>query len=367
MVARRVGAAARRGGEGVDRVTLPPPRHLLVRLPNPLGDAVLATPALRGLRAALPGTRITWAGGPAALAALDGLEDRDDVVPVAGPFARGALAPFRAGRMWRRIGPDAVLLLTHSFSSGLAARRSGARVRVGSAGGGRGLLLTDRVQLPREGRRFAPRPMTRTYLDLAAPFGARDDGRAPLLVSTPFDEDRASRRLGARTPGRALVVVNPGAAFGPSKVCPPKTLGAILRAVADASGAEVLVVCGPGEEALARAVGEATGPDARTTADDPPDLGELKALLACADAVLTTDAGPRHVAEAVGAPTVVLMGPTDPRWTEGSRAVVVRNESLSCLACHLRHCPLEGHPCLEGLDPARVAAEVLRVLGSRPR
>ncbi|MFV1960009.1 MAG: glycosyltransferase family 9 protein, partial [Planctomycetota bacterium] len=64
------------------------PRHLLVRLPGPLGDAVMSTPALRALRAALPDRRITWCGGRAALDVLDGLPWRDDVMRLAARHLR---------------------------------------------------------------------------------------------------------------------------------------------------------------------------------------------------------------------------------------------------------------------------------------
>lgn len=334
-------------------------RHLLVRLPNPLGDAVLATPALRALRAALPETRITWAGGPAALAALDGLPFRDGIMPVAGAFARGTRGPFRVGRMWRRAGVDAVLLLPNSLSSALAARWSGARIRVGSPLGGRALLLTHPVDLPLEDGRLAPRPMTSIYLDLAAALGAAPQGTRPEVAVTPFDRERADRRL-ADVEG-SLLVVNPGAAFGSSKICPPERLGRILGAVRKRVGTEVLVVCGPGEEDLARAVAEEAGGGARSTADDPPDLGELKGLLDRADAVLTTDAGPRHLAEALGTPTVVLMGPTDPRWSAGGQARVVRAEDLPCLACHHPVCPIE-HPCMREMPIEAAASAVADAL-----
>ena len=90
---------------------LRPPRHLLVRLPNPVGDTVMATPALRALRLALPESRITWVGRPAAQAVLTGLRDRDGVVPLAGAIGKGRRAPLMAGRFLARLDADAALLL----------------------------------------------------------------------------------------------------------------------------------------------------------------------------------------------------------------------------------------------------------------
>jgi heptosyltransferase-2 len=227
------------------------PQHLVVRLPNPAGDVVLATPVLRALRAALPDARITWAARPAGLSLLDGLLDRDDVFPLAGPFGRGALAPWRTGRAWRRLGVDAVLCLPNSWSSGLAARASGAPVRVGYARRGRGLLLTHRLAQPRAADgRLEPEPMGDRYQRLAAVLGAVPDGRPARLVATPEGERLAAARLARAGRAGPFVGVSPGAAFGPSKVYPPRLLAEAVAAIALEAGLPPLVLCGPGEEAL---------------------------------------------------------------------------------------------------------------------
>jgi len=342
---------------------LEPPRHLWVRLPSPLGDAVLATPALRALRAALPGTRITWAGGRAAHEALEGLGTRDDVMPVAGPMATGTLAPLRLARLVRRLGADAALLLTNSFSSALAAFRAGIGVRVGLARDGRRALLTHVVEVPEEKGRLVPRSMQAHYLDLVAPFGARSDGRGPELRVLDFDRERAERRLAAEGPGGPFLGVSPGASFSATKILPPDRLAPAVRLARERSGLVPLVLGGPGEEDLVRATAEAIGGPCVSTHERPPSVGELKALLGRCAVLLTSDAGPRHVAEALGVPTVVWMGPTDPRWSEPTRARLVRVERLACLGCHLKRCPI-GLPCMLDLTPESVAEAALAVLAS---
>ncbi len=335
------------------------PQHLLVRLPNPLGDAVMAVPALRALRAALPDTRITWSGGYAAQSALEGLPFRDAVMPTGERDGKGRRAPMKAGRILKGIGADAALLLPNSFSSALAVRRARIPVRVGSDLHARKGLLTDVVPLPKtpEGK-LAPRSMVDHYLDLAAAFGARAEGGGPELRVLPYDEERAAWRL-RDVPGDVpLLGVNPGAAFGATKVYPPARIAAAVERVRAVRDVFPLVLCGPGEEDLAAAVCEAlAGPHLGVQAD-VPDLGELKALLARLTVLATTDTGPRHMAEALGVPTVVWMGPTDPRWSAHSDATIVRKEDLDCLACHRKTCPI-GLPCMRALPPEAVAAAIL--------
>lgn len=337
------------------------PRLLVVRLPNPAGDVVMATPTLRALRRALPATRIVWSGKPAGLALLEGLADADGVVPVQGVTARGPLAPLRLGRAWKALGADAVLLLKDSFGAGWAARASKAAVRVGYVRHGRGRFLSHPVPPPRgpDGRR-EPEPMTVRFHRLASVFGAVPDGEGPRLVVTAAGREAAEARRARAGLLGAYFVVSPGAAFGPSKVYPPHRLGEATRRIRDATGLTPVVLCAPGEEGLARATVAAIGSPCFSTHDDVARWPETKAWIAGAALLLGPDAGPRHVAVALGTPAVTVMGPTDPGWTRGDEALVtvVRRDDLTCLGCHLRVCPI-GHPCMEGLDPAVVAAAAL--------
>lgn len=348
---------------------IPAPSHLLVRLPNPAGDVVLSTPVLRALRAALPKARITWAARPAGLSLLEGLPDRDDVFPLEGRFARGPLAPIRAGRAWKRLGVDAVLCLPNSWSSGLEARASGANTRVGYARRGRGFLLTHRLQQPRDARgALLPEPMRDRYMRLAAVFGAKDDGDPTRLVVTEEGERLADARLarhGARGP---FLTVSPGAAFGPSKIYPPHHLAAAVTEACARAGLVPLVLVGPGEEALGADLVSRLAEPFVSTHDDPARWPETKALIRRSALLLSPDAGPRHVAVALGVPAVVVMGPTDPRWTTGDEALttVVRVSTLSCLGCHLKDCPIPGHPCMETLDPSVVAQACVARLTRSP-
>ncbi len=334
------------------------PRHLLVVLPNPIGDAVMATPALRALREQLPDTRITWAGRPGPQAALEGLDFRDGVVPLAGPMAKGMRAPGRAGRFLRRLGADTAVLFPNSFSSAWMARVARIPTRIGSTLHGRSLLLTHRVALPmRKGQAedgLAPRSMVAHYFDLLRPLGIEPTDGRPEVQVTSFDDALADRRLQAIDDSLPLIAVNPGAAFGDTKVLPPDRIAGAIKALRTNTPVCVLVLCGPGEERLARETADLIATDVLPTHDSLAGIGELKALLQRVRVLLTADSGPRHLAEALRVPTVVWMGPTDPRWSEHSTAAVVRNEALPCLGCHRTRCPI-GLPCMGELDVAQVA------------
>ena len=121
---------------------MPRPHRLLVVLPSWVGDAVMATPSLRLLRAMLPGAFIGALVRPGLDELLAGLETIDELhversVGVMGPKrVAGAVRPRRY---------DAALLLTNSFSSALIARLAGVPTRIGYDRDGRGFLLTGRL------------------------------------------------------------------------------------------------------------------------------------------------------------------------------------------------------------------------------
>ena len=88
----------------------------------------------------------------------------------------------------------------------------------------------------------------------------------------------------------------------------------------------------------------------------------LKPFVQRCGLMITNDTGPRHYAVALNVPVVVIMGPTDPRYTNANldRTVVVRKE-LECSPCHKKVCP-RGHECMKGIQPNEVFAAAEQLL-----
>jgi heptosyltransferase-2 len=163
------------------------PTRVIVRLPNWLGDTVMAVPALRALRTGWPEARILAAGPWAPVLAGQELAD----VLVSYPRAwRGRLA---TADTVRAFAGEIVILLPHSFEAALVARYWSARRRIGFAVGGRSLLLTDRVPWP------VPRlHQIDEYLGLVAHLGLAVESRVPSLAALPAEHEtrvRARRLL----------------------------------------------------------------------------------------------------------------------------------------------------------------------------
>ena len=106
----------------------------------------------------------------------------------------------------------------------------------------------------------------------------------------------------------------------------------------------------------------------RSAADTGPDrvnLELLKPLIQRCQLLVTNDTGPRHYAVAFDIPVVVIMGPTDPRYTNANleKTIVLRRET-ECSPCHLKECTLD-HRCMTEITPELVLQAGKQLLQER--
>ncbi len=354
-----------------------PFERILVRAPNPVGDAVMATPLLRCLRRSWPRAHITVLALPSGADLYGGLESVDAVeVYRRGGADRGVGGLWRTARRLRPGRFDLAVICPNSFSSALLCLLAGARRRIGWSYGGRGILLTDRLvpAMRRVGHRV-PRPMVEYYLDLARSLGGEVVSAATELRTEARGEEEALRFLavGGWSEGEPLAGLGVGSSFGPSKLWTPGAFAEVGDALA-AQGMRIVLVHGPGEEGVAAEVEGRMRARPVMGAGRVPSLSGLKSIARRLSVIVTTDTGPRHVAAAFGVPCVVVMGPTDPVFTDsGLERTVVLREPVDCAPyawpCHRKDCPLTGprrHQCMERIEPSAAVAAAAALLARTP-
>ncbi|HET9952399.1 MAG TPA: lipopolysaccharide heptosyltransferase II [Candidatus Eisenbacteria bacterium] len=340
------------------------PRPLLVRLPNWLGDLVLAWPVVEA--AAREGAILV---GPAPFEPI-----------LLARFPRARYLAWSRERRYALAGairaarPRAALLLTESFSSALLAFLAGVPERIGYAAEGRGFLLTRRVAREAPAR-STPRSAEYRSLALAArvPATAGDPALAATEGERASARDLLARRRAdtaasagsARADDAGYLVVAAGAAYGPAKQWGAVKFGEAAAAIAGERGLAIVAVGSPsdrpaGAEAVA-AVRGANQPALDVTGET--DLPALIGIVAGASIVLTNDSGVMHLAAALGRPTVAIFGSTSPLWTSAS-APWVRNlyAAYPCSPCFRRTCSI-GYGCLRAIPPS-AAVEAARSLAS---
>jgi heptosyltransferase-2 len=311
----------------------------------------MATPAIRLLRNALPGSLIGGLCRPGIDELVGGgdLFDELHVERGGGVFGPKYMAAKVRPRMY-----DTALLLTNSFSTALVTRIAGIPRRMGYNRDGRGFLLTDKLVAPRRGDgAFAIIPACRYYWDAAESLLHEHQSRynalctAPIPLAFPdgvFMEvpiTAAQKQAGEAVLQRAgiavderFAVLNPGG-NNEAKRWPADRFGQVADHLLQAHGMKTLINGSPKEaDVIASVIGSArvTKPVALT--DCGIGLGSLKHVLSRASILVTNDTGPRHIAAAVGTPNVCLFGPTDHRWTliptrpAGGERVVLADPTL---------------------------------------
>jgi heptosyltransferase-1 len=296
-------------------------RVLIARLGS-MGDVLHALPAVAALRAAHPDIEIGWA-----------IERRwtpllvSDDAPLLGPRTaqrplvdhvhvvnthawrkamfsdetwsevRNAVRDMRAQRY------DLAIDFQGSIKSALTAHLAHAGSSIGFA-------------QPRE------KPATMFYTHVVQPTGRHIIEQNLSLLTSPFpvcssvpsvvnvfpSDPVIEKAVVEKLPVKgAFAVLNPGAGW-PAKQWPAPRYGEVARALRD-FGIFSLVNYGPGEEALAHEVEDASDGAARRIFCN---LTELIALTRRASLFIGGDTGPMHLANALGVPVVALFGPTDP-------------------------------------------------------
>lgn len=332
--------------------------RVLARVPDWLGDLVMAEPALRALHARtreLGGT-FTLVGKPHLLSvfgdAFGGCERRD---------ARETSA-------WR--GHDVAVLFTNSFRSAWTARMAGIPRRFGWERDFRAWLLSDswtpaferggtplRLGIHGRGSRYLPRPFGSTCVELVHWLGVAVHDPRPRLEATNAARESVNTRLASAgiAPQERFTLVNAGGRPGSAKSYPAELWARALALREE----RLVLVCGPSEEVALREILRAV-PRATALLEPVASLPELVALCERASLVLTADSGPRHVAAAVGARLVVLCGPTDPRHTaDHTTSTRILRTPVPCGPCHKERCPLTGAAelaCMRRIDPQEVGS-----------
>jgi ADP-heptose:LPS heptosyltransferase len=332
---------------------------LVARLDN-AGDVLLAGPAARAVAA--HADKVVMLAGPHGSAAAALLPGVDEVIEWCAPWIDphpDPVTPEHVAALQEAVrahAPQAALLLTSFHQSPLPLALLLRLAGVGWIGAisedypGSLLDLRHHVE--------GDVPEAQRGLSLADAAGYRlpagDDGR--LMVRRPLP---AVEHL---TGAPSFVVIHPGASV-PAREWPAQHCAEAVRLLTDA-GYRVVVTGSACQQRLTAQVAGDTGVDlgGRT------DLRTLAAVLERAGVVIAGNTGPAHLAAAVGTPVVSLFAPVVPaaRWAPyGVATVLLGDQQAPCRDTRARLCPVPGHPCLSGVQPADVVDAVSSLF--RPR
>ncbi len=333
----------------------------LIRATNWVGDAIMALPALRAVRARFSDAQIAIVARPYV---ADIYGDQQICNQLINYDANGIHAGFsgreRLARDLRAQKFDVALLLQNAFDAAWLAWRANIPERIGYARDGRSLLLTKPVPVPNHGE--IPTHEKFYYLELLRRAGWMDSLPDESFIPMTVPEGKRRRAAeflvesGAR-PDALRVAIGAGASYGSAKCWPPPRFAELASRLQAQNDTDVILFGTAAEAAVSNAIAaEMRQPPINLTGKTA--IADLPALLSQCHLFIGNDSGAMHVAAAVGLPVVAIFGPTDPLGTAPvtPRCTIVQ-EKPYCSPCFLRRCPTD-HRCMTKVTPDMVEAAV---------
>lgn len=334
---------------------------IVVSCPNWVGDVVMSTPALQCIRSNFPHAYVYGIIRSYAYGVIQDGPWFDEIIPCADKTWKGFWALISK---IRNIEPDISILLPNSARAAFIMKCAGVENIYGYHVNSRSFFLSGGPQPVKIDNQIVPQPMLNYYLEICRwmQLELLQDPKPELYISDEIQikGEQLLEKYGIKETDQ-VVGLNPGAKFGSSKCWPLEYFAQLAELFEEKWNCKILLFVGPGEDEIATSICKKSKAKIINTAFDHVDLATLKPLIKRCQLLITNDTGPRHYAVAFEKPVVVIMGPTDPRYTAANldKTKVVRKE-LSCSPCHNKICPYQ-HECMTSITPEDVfvAAEKL--------
>jgi ADP-heptose:LPS heptosyltransferase len=165
-------------------------------------------------------------------------------------------------------------------------------------------------------------------------------------------------------PLRPYFVVHPGASAA-SRRWPAERFGHAADEIARASGSVAVFTGDAGESDCIEAARAPMSAPSVSLAGRL-GLGELGALIAGAELLVSNNTGPAHLAAALDTPVVDLYALTNPQHTPWKARSRVLNRDVPCRNCLKSQCPEGHHDCLRGVAAHEVVRASLELMGPGP-
>ncbi len=323
----------------------------LVVGPAWVGDMVMAQTLFKTLKSHHPERPIDVLAPPWTHPLLARMpEIRQGIAMPLGHGQFGLTTRYRLGRRLKGHYQQAIIL-PNALKAALVPFFAATPQRTGFLGEMRFGLLNDIRPLD---KRRLPRTVDR-FITLGQP------ANTPLPTPFPLPELQASAsdgaeiiaRHGLHDPQAPLLVLAPGAEYGPAKRWPLEHFITLAQTMAKA-GWQIALLGSPKEQSLGETI---IAPIANRGVNlaGKISLTEAVDVMAKATAVVTNDSGLMHVAAALNRPGVAIFGSSDPNHTPPlGKTLTILSLNMTCAPCFKRECPTGSYDCLNRITPEMV-------------
>ncbi|MCC6542889.1 MAG: lipopolysaccharide heptosyltransferase II [Nitrospirae bacterium] len=391
---------------------------VLIVAPNWLGDAVLALPAIAGIRELLPSSHMTVLGLPHICELFKESPYIDERTIYSGTMLT-TVNELRNKRF------DLAVLFPNSFRTALMVHLARIPHRCGYKRDGRGIMLNLPVSVTEETRKLDQVGYYLNIVSLLKGFlekeilkQVQNDRNAVISDETPmslgsqrkmrstlvptFSKEENSYPplekggkggfypgfsgnhkkkewlhlskvelqnadkilLNYKVPSGSLIIgINPGAAYGSAKRWYPERFARVCRGIAERyNNANIIIFGSQQESGIAAEIEALSGVPVINMAGKTTIRGLISLIKQCT-VFVTNDSGPMHIAAALAIPVVAIFGSTDPVKTGpmGDGNIVIR-KNAECSPCFKRICPTDLK-CMDLIKVEDVMAAVKSILG----
>lgn len=332
--------------------------RIAVRVPNWIGDSVLAIPTIKSLKRNFPSSNIFIVSKSWVKDIFLNLDFVHEIVTV--PDQNSPNSFRSAAKKLKKYHFDAGLLLTNSFLSALLFTLAGIPKRWGYTRDGRQLLLTEPVSYKNPRKQIH---QVLYYQNILTGLGFKT--YLPKLELAVTEQEKAQAADFLRSydfdPAKKTIILNPGAYFGPAKRWPVSQYTALAEMLQKKASLNLLLIGSRAEKELAQAIMDSLKKKPVNIAGKT-SLRMLAAIMSLSDVVVSNDSGPMHISNALGIPVVALFGPTVPAATRPfQQPYALIKKEVPCWPCSYRTCPYE-HLCMLKITPEEVFSECERFL-----
>jgi len=310
-------------------------KRLLIELPTWLGDAVMATPAIKALIKHFKDYEITIVGSRVSVELFS--EFKEIKKRYIDNTKRSRFRLFSIYRFAKNIGRhDIAITFRNSLPSALLLYFTRSKIRVGLKNGLRNIFLNKSLKYQKEGHQVE------RYICMVEEF-----------LNKKIKDDELSLNFPVFKFERPTIGINPGAAYGTAKRWYSDRFAEVAKALS--KDFDIIIFGGPKEIMVALEIEKIlrdSGIENFNNIAGRTTIGQLCSKIAGLALFITGDSGPMHIAAAYKVPTISIFGPTDPTDTsqwKNPNNIIIKAE-VECAPCLKRVCPKDSHECMKSIS-----------------
>ncbi len=311
---------------------------LIVRVPNWVGDAVMALTTVDNLKKLTAASHIAVMARKATTPLFVNHPDIDQVIEI-DDKSNPILGPKKSADKIKNDNFDIGLILPPSFSSALIFKLAGVTGRLGYASDKRKLLLTRAIERPDE----SIHRMNRYLYLLRKLTGKEPDVHNPSLYLSHEDITAGGevlKKFGLSYDNKYIVIAP--RAIGESRRWGGDNYGKLASRLINEADVKVILIGTSADSDAAEEI-KSHSPDSITNLCGETTLMSAAAIMSFAKLFVGNDSGLAHLAGGVKCPLVVLSGADNPTETSpvcDNKTVIIKD--IDCISCVKNKCPLKG-------------------------